>query len=369
MNAVDKYLAQWAELEARAVGVGEIFNAAVVIPCTGEDESALLPIRQAQAQGALVIVIVNARASANDGVRERNAALVAAGKHAALDRVWLYERTLPEKQGVGLARKIGCDIALALWHKGRLRSPMIMTTDADADLPPDYVARAAGEGTLLFPFTHRLVPGHERVMQLYEMSLHYYVRGLAAAGSEWAFQTLGSTIAIDARLYAQVRGFPCREAAEDFYLIAKAAKLAPVRQLDGRPLILAGRASDRVPFGTGAALRKLNSEQFTLYAPEIFTHLKEWQRALADYIERGEWPKLSALVESATVDSVAALPKLTNARERYRRARETFDAFRTLKFVHALRDRIPSLPWQEALQEADFMPRFGGDLESYRTSL
>jgi hypothetical protein len=46
----------------------------------------------------------------------------------------LVERSqgLPHKEGVGLARKIGCDIALSLYERGTLKSRWLHTTDADA---------------------------------------------------------------------------------------------------------------------------------------------------------------------------------------------------------------------------------------------
>ena len=250
MKAVEKYLAQWAEPEARLSSPLRVstlqsrFARAVVIPCSGEDQRAMLPITQAATKGALVIVVVNARADADQETLRANAQLIGALAVASLPNVLVLERVLPADQGVGLARKIGCDVALSLWHQGQLASRFIHTTDADADLPPDYGSRAdlgAGEaGVVLYPFEHRLELGFERAMQLYELSLHYYVRGLAWAGSPWAFHTLGSTIAIDAEVYAQVRGFPRRAAAEDFYLLAKAAKIAKLETLDGAPIVLAG---------------------------------------------------------------------------------------------------------------------------------
>lgn len=352
VKTVEKYLAQWAEPEAREIRVTQSYEHVVVIPCCNEELTALTPIMQAREQGALVIAVVNARASAAASVHERNAALAAALR--GREGIVVVERI--GEEGVGLARKIGGDMALSLWRQYAVSSRFIHTTDADVDIPPDYFARAATapEALLLYPFFHRLERGFEEAMQLYEISLHYYVRGLQWAGSPWALQTLGSCIAVDSEAYAAVRGFPRRDAAEDFYFIAKVAKIGTVRQLRGQPLQLAGRPSDRVPFGTGAAVRKLQPEEFTMYAPRVFAYLKEQQAKLGGFVETGTW----------VGDHAPRAGK--DARERAGRAREHFDAFHTLKFVHKARETHPSVPWREALEQAPFMPPFSGDLESYR---
>ena len=46
--------------------------------------------------------------------------------------------------------------------------------------------------------------------------MSYYVAGLAMAGSGYAHHSLGSTIAVHAKSYAAVRGYPKRSAGEDF---------------------------------------------------------------------------------------------------------------------------------------------------------
>ena len=110
-------------------------------------------------------------------------------------------------------------------------------------LPRDYFDRASKvprnhASALVYPFIHR---GEEdvalaRAIQLYEISLRYYVLGLASAGSPYAHHTVGSTLAVDAISYAKVRGVPKRTAAEDFYLLGKLAKIGKVAALNGTPI-------------------------------------------------------------------------------------------------------------------------------------
>ena len=136
---------------------------------------------------------------------------------------------------MGLARKIGFDIALRLHQAGRLASSWLHSTDADVILPRDYFERASrvrvpNAAALVYPFVHR---GEDdvalaRAVQLYEISLRYYVLGLASAGSPYAHHTVGSTLAVDAAAYAKVRGVPKRTAAEDFYLLGKLVKIGAI---------------------------------------------------------------------------------------------------------------------------------------------
>src|SRR5260370_15593309 len=112
---------------------------------------------------------------------------------------------------------------------------------------------------LIYPFWHRCESPPELAdgMDRYELFLRSYVLGLADAGSPYAFHTLGSTVAVHTLAYAKVRGFPRRAAGEDFYLLNKLAKVGSIAQLDGAPLIIRGRRSHRLPFGTGAALNHI----------------------------------------------------------------------------------------------------------------
>jgi hypothetical protein len=293
---------------------------------------------------------------------------------------------LPEGQGVGLARKIGNDAVLALASTGRVKSPWLHNTDADVILPADYFDQlasvdAGGVGAAIYAWDHRFEddPTLAEAGRLYEISLRYYVLGLAWAGSPYAYQSMGSALAIPFQSYAAVRGFPRKNAAEDFYVLDKLAKVGEIVRLDGGRLLLEGRPSDRVPFGTGRALldlvgKKNGLERFRLYHPLVFAHLAQWLRVL-DAVARSGGSLEAGLAEMPTGNPFfradlleEALGKLgafeavrealgatKDARALRRRLHEWFDAFRTLKLVHALRDAgLPSMDWRQALTEAPF---------------
>ena len=268
---------------------------------------------------------------------------------------------IPAKQGVGLARKIGADIALTLIDNGRVAEPWIFNTDADVRLPGSYFATVAGEqvntairspAAVLYPFTHRPAPGAAEACTLYEISLFYYVCGLRYAASHYAFTTVGSTIAINADHYAKVRGFPRRNAGEDFYLLNKLAKTGAIDQLTGPLIEISGRLSERVPFGTGVGIKKILQladpvsdcpfYNCTFYNPRIFQCLKQflWEldrcqdaADLADHFKNSKSRHWCESVDLFTlIDSKRNLPAAVFRKFTV----DWMDGFRTLKFIHFL---------------------------------
>jgi hypothetical protein len=424
-KAQEQYLERYAEPEARiADRLTGTFGHALVLPAYDEGDDlmrALQSVPKGPLGEVLLVLVVNAAPEAPAWVHERNAEVLgrlrdAYGQEEAayLDapaparlfrfragRLLLIDRAspahlLPSGQGVGWARKIGFDIALRLHRSRHLTSRWLHSTDADVILPHDYFERAQAVGApdaaaIVYPFTHG---GEEdvalaRAVQLYEISLRYYVLGLASAGSPYAHHTIGSTLAVDAMAYAKVRGVPRRTAAEDFYLLGKLAKIGAVVSLSGAPICLSGRVSRRVPFGTGPAVERIaRREHFTLYHPRIFAKLGVWLAALSDLTHLSAPSALSkrlvarcgkAGLDPALLVEMASHPVTEAALAAARRHSKSgatfrqhmaiwFDAFRTLKFVHALETRgLAPLPWLQALREAPFCRRCVADVRDPKT--
>ena len=117
----------------------------------------------------------------------------------------------------------------ALYANGQLESPWVRSTDADVWVPPDYWTRTlpSGDGSALWMAYEHVGEGgesQESAMMEYEIYLHYHSLGLQSAGSPYPFPCIGSTLWIHVEKYAAVRGFPKKEAGEDFYLLNKLAK-------------------------------------------------------------------------------------------------------------------------------------------------
>jgi len=303
----------------------------------------------------------------------------------------------PARGGVGHARKTGADLAAQLIRQQRVLSPWIHCSDADVHLPQRYFSSSAALGedvtrqtaALVYPFRHRItadepvceVAGSQQqkisqVTQLYEYSLRYYVAGLSYAGSPYAFHTIGSTMAVNALHYARVRGFPRRQAGEDFYLLNKLAKVGAIRQLcdetECEPIDIAARLSDRVPFGTGAATGKIvelesPARDYLFYQPAVFDLLRSWLGSLpvfwqsrsSDIGEILSAEDLRAVVIGLEAIGAAealqhALRQSSDVTQFKRQMHTWFDAFRTLKLIHYMRDRyFPSISFEELMMQHD----------------
>jgi len=412
-KTIPEYLARGAEPEvALANSIEEDFGHALEIAAYAENDSLLETIRSVPAGPmgpVLVIVVVNARADSPTEVHEANRAVLqeiarvfGPSRTVSTDpparfsdhphgRLLVIDRSapghfLPPGQGIGLARKIGCDLVLRLRAAGRIASPWIHATDADTVLPGDYFEQIAGVGAdraaaAIYFFEHRFSEQGSlaRAGRLYEISLRYQTLGLAWAGSPYAYQSMGSCLAIQASAYARVDGFPKKREIEDFTILNDLAKIGAIERLAGSPIQLAGRISTRVPISTGQALSVLVGKRgagksFRLHHPLVYAHLAAWLRVLGAIARRG--PDLSApltalprenpffradLLEEA-LGNMGAFAAVRAAVQEpgdeitvLRRLHSSFDAFRTRELLDALRDGgIASLPYREALSEAPF---------------
>jgi len=413
---VEKYLHNYAEPEVSALdGLPDqlSWQNVMVIPACNESPG-LLRSPPPCGGRSLMILVINEASGAAEKVSLRNRALEAAvqerftllwcSAHGSVLSLWrdpcagrdllLVDRfsegrQLPARGGVGFARKIGVDLALWLIHHQRIHTTWIHCTDADVQLPGTYFARSnrlqdrtSKIAALIYPFSHSddqdRSESREVVMAtlLYELSLRYYVAGMKLARSPYAFHTIGSTMAVNAIHYAKVRGFPKREAGEDFYLLNKLAKVGSVLELgenaDNEAIEIESRRSDRVPFGTGAAVNKITGladpvSDFRFYDPVVFELLKLWLQSLPAVWESGStelspdiFPdqqmenrsqKLQALLAGLKIIKtdlalVHAFRQSKNLDQFTRQMHTWFDAFRTLKLIHFLRDGdYPSIPY------------------------
>jgi len=393
-HAIERYLAGHAEPEAAEVTLGAQGLSHVLTVVAHDEDVARFGLLETLpvGGGVLAIVLVNDRDDCGPdaiartrafhaGLLERYGPGRAAGggatEHAtAFGALLLMRRSadtrpLPARQGVGLARKIVCDVALSLAAGGQLETELIHVTDADAQLPSEYFERLAPRGgaplSAVYPFVHvGDDPTLRSATMLHELWLRHYVVGLQRAGSPYAMHTIGSTLAISTGAYAAVRGFPRRHGAEDFYLLNKAAKVGPVERLGGAPITLRDRASDRVPFGTGPAVQRIVAgEAVAFHHPRCFELLAELLSGLRGLARDGGTevelpsllcPSLSAaharrMVASTGIEGAlpAALAR-PDVEARLRHLHDHFDALRTLKFVRGLREvGLPEQPPMEAV--------------------
>lgn len=407
-----KYLNLWAEncffkgVET-LIPSDQIFHLVVCIPACKEDEleKVLITLCQAaDAQQKKLLIIVNINQPQNSSLE-----ILQANKKswseltAKLKSLVLYEsckmafgyfhaasvllidcfsqsdRQLPPKQGVGLARKICCDIACYLRDKGILQTEWIFTTDADVLVPKDYFDinhEDTETSAYVCKFAHFIDFADEiylkQAISQYECYLNYYSNGLKWAGSPYYHSPIGSTLVLSLKHYALARGFPKKSAAEDFYLLNKLTKIGSIKQKQGQPLQISGRISNRVPFGTGQSVEKIandlkNNQPYLTYHPNNFHSLKEFLDEITKILKNKDYLSLTddstKLVNNLkTLGFTSQHLKTIRNQPTYNQAIRAFhcwfDAFKTLKFIHFLRDyEYPNIPLSTALSLANFISK------------
>lgn len=111
----------------------------------------------------------------------------------------------------------------------------------------------------------------------YELYLRYYVEALRNARFPYAFHTLGSSFAVTAEAYARQGGMNKRKAGEDFYFLHKIIPMGNFVELNSCAVYPSPRCSNRVPFGTGAAVNKIlqfNNTDYLVFNPRVFEILQ-----------------------------------------------------------------------------------------------
>lgn len=180
----------------------------------------------------------------------------------------LHLSPFPKKHaGVGLARKTGMDEAIRRFELLKKPEGVIISLDADTLVEPNYLRaieklfyleRNPVGATIRFEHRTAEVPRglHREGIMLYEAYLHYYKEALAFCGYPHAIYTIGSAFAVRADAYVRQGGMSQRQAGEDFYFLHKLTQLGKLAELNTTCVYPSARLSDRVPFGTGAALQK-----------------------------------------------------------------------------------------------------------------
>lgn len=370
-----------------------IFSNIIVVPALSEYENVQTLIHSLSlnsiqyVKDTLIIFIVNNLDSHPDDIKENNSKLLAYLRNY-IDRQNTFlnigivdasteGKTLPEKDGgVGLARKIGMDLALDLFNYESKNKKILICLDADCTVSENYIEIIITEfnknnfSTGYVNFHHSLPKEIEdqKAIINYEIFLRYYVGGLQYAKSPYAIHTIGSTMICDFESYIKVGGMNKRKAAEDFYFMEKLAKVTNINRINGATVFPSSRGSWRVPFGTGQRVnRYLSQEQneYLLYSPKSFEILKKWinifhkeGNLLSDYYLE-EAKKINIVLFNFLIEQkfeknwnmILANSKTQLQIEKQKKM--WMDGFKTLKLIHYLRDN--SFPQENMFEALDYL--------------
>jgi hypothetical protein len=392
-EAIEKYLAKRADLDTRPLVTGETDGIAhaIVIPVLAEGSELFAVLNSLNANATellnrcLVVCVVNNRIAPHATEEEladnsdtletlKQMTRETGSLRLAYVDACTEGNAFPEDEGVGLARKLGLDHALAVLDRnGKSAHGLLVSLDADTVVEPNYLEtifehfRHSNASAGVVPFEHRIDGDRDQQAAIlcYELFLRYHVLGLGYAGSPYAFHSVGSTMVCRAEAYAAVSGMNRRQAGEDFYFLQQLAKSGPMSRIDGTAVYPSPRPSDRVPFGTGRRVRRhLAGEQdeYLLYHPDIYRALRTWLELVESSLHKhdhglvhriGErYPEVAAFLEQQGFETAWNRIQSNSRNEDSLRAQfhRWFDGFRTLKLAHHLRDNgLPQQPMFEAI--------------------
>jgi len=285
----------------------------------------------------------------------------------------------PKHAGVGLARRIGMDLAAERFQSFGCPEGVIVCLDADCSVAPNYLEALEQHFFETFPkspacslnFAHPL-SGHlpealYKGILRYELYLRYYIQGLRYAQLPHAFHTIGSSMAVRAGVYQAQGGMNRRKAGEDFYFLHKLIPLGGFSQLNQTTVFPSPRISNRVPFGTGRAMGEwmLHPQaEYPVYHPQTFADLRQLVLALD-----GLYPLTPLKIEAFFAALPQSLKTWLDLRQTQEKLNEIqanstsekvfrqrffrwLDGFRILKFTHFARDHVyPEKPLVTAATE------------------
>ncbi|MHB1687645.1 MAG: glycosyltransferase family protein [Ignavibacteriaceae bacterium] len=390
-SEVNKYLQKYSlsKWTAERSGFGKI-NTVVVIPAISEYENIkelLFSLSENDPEyfnSTLIMFVVNNLASSGEEVKKENKntleflrsvvkkdfknenkltdRIISSGLNIAIVDASTEGKELPDKDGgVGLARKIGMDLALNIFDYKDNKKKILICLDADCAVGKNYLSEIIENfnqhnlSAAVVNYEHIINKSDETAAAIicYEIFLRYYVLGLNYAFSPYAFHTIGSTMACSYESYVKVEGMNKKKAAEDFYFLEKLAKNVKVENIKGTKVYPSNRKSWRVPFGTGQRVIRFLSnvqDEYLLYDPKSFYILKKWLEAFNSltnvnanaYLEaakKNDGELFNFLIEqNFEMNWNKVLKNSVNEKQLSLQKMRWFDGFKTLKLIHYLRD-------------------------------
>lgn len=273
----------------------------VVIPCYNEpalfDTLHNLRASDRPEVNVLTVIVLNSGVLADESVVEQNRiSYDQAGLFA--DRYnepgfgflpLLFEELPRKHAGVGLARKIGMDLAVEHFLRNRKPRGVIISLDADCTVSANFLttvwetfSRDKFLNGTIHDFCHRVEEDGAipvSAARQYEAYIHYFRSMLEYTGFPYYWYTIGSAFAVSADAYVRVGGMGRQQGGEDFYFLQKIFALGNIRELKDVRVFPMARLSARVPFGTGPSLQKIMDEpdgNVRAYSESSFHVLKQF---------------------------------------------------------------------------------------------
>lgn len=282
------------------------------------------------------------------------------------------ERAWRDREGgVGAARQCCIDAFLPEADD----SDLLISMDADTLFDADYVSQMVEhfekhrKTNVVLPQYHHRLSGDDmldRAMLRYEIYMRCYLFHLLRIGSPYAFTALGSAICCRIGAYRKSGGFDRRQAGEDFYLLQRLAKCGKISIHPESTVYPSPRLSDRVPFGTGPAIRLLQSGEgnYPIFPPEAFDEIAESYRHIDEFRQKNISTPLTDFMDMQAGNSLLweKMRKNYPTPEAFARAfHQKADGLRIFQFLRHYAESHPDSD-EENLRKTLAMPPFANEM-------
>jgi glycosyltransferase involved in cell wall biosynthesis len=254
--------------------------------------------------------------------------------------------------GIGWARKVIMDRI----SEKAAASDLILSLDADTTFTGNYFLSVAlnfynnpDAVALSAPYFHMISEDTRayRAILRYEIYMRHYQLSLWRIGSPYTFTALGSAIACPVWAYDAIGGMTPKTSGEDFYFLQKLRKYGRILFWNDEKVFPEARFSDRVFFGTGPAMIKGNSGDWTsypIYASELFDEIWETYEFFPSFYKKTQKTPVVRFLEElfSEKDPFAPLRQNFKTEENFVRAcHEKFDGLRILQYLKANQKKYP----------------------------
>lgn len=211
-----------------------------------------------------------------------------------------------KKKGVGWARKLAMDKASSLGSD----IDLIVSIDADTEYPENYFSSVADIFKrkpkivgLANPYYHRLTEDAEANYAIlrYEIYMRNYAINMLLIENPYDFSALGSAMATTVKTYTRMGGISPKASGEDFYFLQKLSKFGVLEDWNAYKVYPAARFSSRVNFGTGPAMIKGNTgdwSSYPIYLYGLFEKVRSTYEAFPDLFEEDRNTAMTSFLQN-----------------------------------------------------------------------
>ena len=273
------------------------FSHAMVIPCLNEYEHLPVLLKSIEKNGDLIlkniiiIIVINNSEIDSEIIKYNNKKTYELLINNSFDftigiiDAFSKKLELPKKYaGVGLARKIGMDLAIPYLIND---NSLIFSTDADSIINKNYFKTIINHfnttqiQAAVVKFKHINSNDRSITKQIikYENFLKNTANKMKASGSPYGYVSMGSTMICTVKAYVSIGGMPKKKATEDFYFLQALSKYCGVKTINKILVYPSSRLENRIYLGTGYRMieaQKGFDINSLCYSDHAFNYLKKW---------------------------------------------------------------------------------------------